>query len=338
MIIGHLDTSREPLLVAEIGNNHEGSIATARELVLQAANVGVRAVKFQTFQTEFYVSRSDAQRFQRLKSFELSYSQFEELAALARQQGMAFLSTPFDLESADRIEQLVDAYKIASGDNDFFPLIARVCQKRKPIIVSTGLAGLEQVVRLVAFIRDQWKEIGHTGSLAVLHCVSCYPVPPEQANLGAIRAMAESLDCEVGYSDHTLGVVASIAAAAMGARIVEKHFTLSKTYSEFRDHQLSADPEEMRFLVSALRDVTIMLGNGQKVPQQCELASEALMRRCIVAAADLEAGHLLSPDDLTWIRPRTGLLPGQEHLLLGRRLRHSVTMGEPISAEMLEVE
>lgn len=335
MIIGKFDTARQPLLIAEIGNNHEGSLATARDLVIKAKSSGVSAVKFQTFRTEHYVSRNDAARFQRLKSFELSYGQFDELAALTRELGMTFLSTPFDLESVHRLEPMVDAYKIASGDNDFYPLIEAVCQKRKPIILSTGLAGLEHVKKMVAFIRDHWRAIGHDGSLAVLHCVACYPVTAESANLRAIQTMARALDCEVGYSDHTLGPTACIAAAALGARIIEKHFTLSKTYSSFHDHQLSADPEEIHFLVSAIQEVSRMLGDGIKEPQPCEQAGAALMRRGVVAAADLPVGHTLALGDITWVRPRQGLMPGEENLVLGYRLKRSVRRGEPIFGDMV---
>jgi len=338
VIIGPCDTSRQPLLIAEIGNLHEGSLETARELVRQAHQCGVQAVKFQTFRTEHYVSRGDAARFSRLKSFELSYDQFAELSDLARGLGLAFLSTPFDLESANRLEPLVDAYKIASGDNDFYPLIRVVCQKKKPMIISTGFATLEHVQNVVAFIRAQWKAIDYDGSLAVLHCVSCYPVPVENANLRAIESLTASLDCEVGYSDHSLGPTACIAAAALGARIIEKHFTLSKTYSDFRDHQLSADPDEMQFLVAAVRDASQMLGSGLKQPQPCETADEMKSRRSIVAAAELPAGHTVSQDDITWIRPRQGLPPGQEHVILGRRLTRSRCLGEPITADDLEQE
>jgi N,N'-diacetyllegionaminate synthase len=337
VIIRGIDTTREPLVVAEIGNNHEGSMDTARELVLKAAEAGVRAVKFQTFRTESYVSRSDAARFQRLKSFELSPDHFVELAALTHDQGMAFLSTPFDRESAHVLEPLVDAYKIASGDNDFYPLLETVCSKEKPIIISTGLADLDHVRRVVDFVRARQSSDGPAArSLAVLHCVSCYPVPPDNANLRAISSMVQALDCEVGYSDHTLGPAASIAAVALGARIIEKHFTLSKTFSEFRDHQLSADPDEMRFLVAAVRDVALMLGDGVKTLQPCEVAALPLMRRSIVAASDLAAGHVLTSEDLDWVRPRNGLSPGQESGILGRRLVRDIAAGEAILPEMVQ--
>lgn len=338
MIIGRIDTAAQPLLIAEIGNNHEGSFATAKELVNQAKRSGVQAVKFQTFRTEHYVSRNDAARFKRLKSFELNYDQFAELAVLTRAQGMAFLSTPFDLESAHRLDPMVDAYKIASGDNDFYPLIKVVCTKKKPIILSTGLADLAQVKKTVTFIREQWKDVGHAGSLAILHCVSSYPVPVENANLRAIQTMATAFDCEVGYSDHTLGPTACVAAAVLGARIIEKHFTLSKTYSEFRDHQLSADPDEMRLLVTAIQDVPRLLGDGIKKLEPCEQSAEASMRRSIVAAADLPAGHKLAPGDITWVRPRHGMVPGEENVVLGRRLKRAVGSGDPISRDMVGQE
>jgi len=336
MIIGNVDSSNAPVLIAEIGNNHEGSLATARDLVHQAKKCGIKVVKFQTFRAEHYVSRDDTARFQRLKSFELRYDQFAELAALTRELGMGFISTPFDLESVHQLDSMVDAYKIASGDNNFFPMIEAICQKKKPVILSTGLAGLEHVKKVVTFIKERWRVLAHDGSLAVLHCVACYPVNADSANLRAIQTMATSLDCEVGYSDHTLGPTACIAAAALGARIIEKHFTLSKTHSDFRDHQLSADPEEMRFLVSAIQEAHQMLGDGIKEPQPCELAAVAMMRRGIVAAVDLPAGHMLVSQDITWVRPQRGLAPGEEGLILGCRLKRAVRLGESIVGDMVD--
>jgi sialic acid synthase SpsE len=334
--IGQLDTLAQPVLIAEIGNNHEGSLDTARQLVHAAHAAGARAVKFQTFRTEHYISRRDAARFERLKTFELPPDAFAELADLARGLGLAFLSTPFDLPSVEVLAPLVDAYKIASGDNDFYPLIKAVCAKRKPMIVSTGLASLDHVRSVVRLVRDEWKAIGHDGSLAVLHCVSSYPVAPADANLNAIGTLARELDCEVGYSDHTLGPTACIAAAALGARIIEKHFTLSKTHSEFRDHQLSADPQELAFLVSAISEMPLLLGSGTKEPRPCEVALAPAVRRSIVAAVDLEQGHRLALEDITWVRPLDGLRPGEESLVIGRALKRSVCAGDPIRADLVE--
>lgn len=330
MIIGNIDTSARVLVVAEIGNNHEGSVDRARDLVKEAAACGVDAVKFQTFRTDHFVSASDAARYRRLKSFELSEAQFEELAGLARSLGLLFISTPLDLGSAAFLVRIVDAFKIASGDNNFYPLIARVAETGKPLIVSTGLADLEQVARTVAFVRSQWAARGVRGEMAILHCISSYPVPPEQANVSAVKVLAERCGCCVGYSDHTIGIEAAMLSVALGARVIEKHFTLDKHYSDFRDHQLSADPPEMRRLVEKVRLASTLLGTGVKAVQPCEAAGLQATRRSIVAGRDLPVGHRIVPEDLTWIRPGGGLEPGREGELVGRRLKRPVPFGEQI--------
>lgn len=336
MQIGSWSSDEDVLIVAEIGNNHEGNFAVASDLVRRAAECGVGAVKFQTFRTDYYVSRGDASRYARLKSFELSFSQFEGLARLARSLGLQFVSTPLDLASAEFLEGIVDAFKIASGDNTFYPLIGRVARSGKPMIVSAGLTDIEQIAGTVAFVKEQWRAHGIAGQLAVLHCVSSYPVPPEQANLLALRALAERLDCEVGYSDHTIGVEACMIAVALGARIIEKHFTLDKHYSDFRDHQLSADPPEMSQLVRRVGQVVAMLGRPEKVVQPAEAAVAPAARRSIVAATDLPRGHRLTWRDLTWIRPAVGLAPGEEGQLVGRVLKRDLAFGEPVLPSDLE--
>ncbi len=330
MRIGEIDLNEGVLIVAEIGNNHEWNFATAKKLVREAAACGAGAVKFQTFRIEHYVSRSDEAVYQRLKRFELGTAQFEELANLSHSLGLLFISTPFDLGSAALLEPLVDAYKIASGDNNFYPLIERVCRTGKPIILSSGLSDLQVIKRSKAFIEEQWRKDGIRQDLAVLHCVSSYPVPPGQANLAAIGTLARELECTVGYSDHTIGIRACVVAAALGARIIEKHFTLEKRYSDFRDHQLSADPVKMAGLVGQVAEVRVLLGTGEKIVQPCEAVTVAAIRRSIVAGRDLAKGHVLAGSDLTWIRPAGGLPPGEEHLLIGKVLNHSVRFGEQL--------
>jgi sialic acid synthase SpsE len=168
--------------------------------------------------------------------------------------------------------------------------------------------------------------------------VSAYPTPPEQANLAAIRALAQRFDCTVGYSDHTLGIEAAVLSVALGARLIEKHFTLDPRHSDFRDHQLSADPAMLRQLVDRVRAAEQMLGSGVKIPQPCEAALETAVRRSIVAGTDLPAGHRLGLTDLTWVRPGGGLPPGQEALLVGRRLRRAVHRGDRLDlADVVEV-
>jgi N,N'-diacetyllegionaminate synthase len=336
MQIANFNLEEKVLVVAEIGNNHEGNFEVAKELVRKAAECGVDAVKFQTFQTEHYVSRSDVERFRRLKSFELSYEQFAELARLARTLNLLFFSTPFDLASAEFLESVVDAYKIASGDNNFYPLIAYAAHTGKPMIISTGASDFQQVLRTVNFVKQLWAENQIAGQLAMLHCVSSYPVPIEQANLRAIQFMAERLDCPVGYSDHTAGSDAAVVAVAFGARIIEKHFTLDCRYSDFRDHQLSADPAAMRQLVERVRAASLMLGEYAKQIQPCEESAVSAIRRGVVAGADLPAGHTIASSDLTWVRPVGPLAPGEEQVLIGKTLNHSVQFGDRLSARDVE--
>lgn len=336
MRIGDVDLREKVIVVAEIGNNHEGSFDLARRLVQQAAECGVDGVKFQTFQTKYFVSRGDKARYERLSSFELSYPEFEQLQQLARALGLLFLSTPLDLGSAKFLEHLVDSYKIASGDNDFFPLMACVCETGKPIIVSSGVSDLGQIARSKRFIEEQWRRRGIEQDVAVLHCVSSYPAAAEELNLAAIPLLARELGCTIGYSDHTLGIAACLAATALGAQIIEKHFTLDKHYSSFRDHQLSADPAEMRQLVEQVRSVRLMLGKAEKAVQPSETVVAHLIRRSIVAAADLLPGQRVERRDLMWIRPAVGLPPGEEGRIVGRRLRRSVAFGEPILLSDLE--
>ena len=336
MHIGGFNLDEKVLVVAEIGNNHEGNVEVAKTLVQRAAACGVDAVKFQTFQTRYFVRRQDRARYERLKQFELPYSAWEELCKVTKDLGLLFFSTPLDLESARFLKDLVDCYKIASGDNNFYPLLEQVCQTGQDIILSSGISDLDLVQQSKRYIEDHWSRQGLQPGLAILHCVSSYPVPAEQANLAAIPYMRSTLGCPIGYSDHTLGLTACIIAMALGAQIIEKHFTLDKNYSDFRDHQLSADPKELKELVTLATLVPRMVGKPEKIVQPCEVEMVEAIRRSIVAGADLARGHCLTWDDLTWLRPGTGLTPGEENLLLGRTLKRAMTSGEPFSLDDLE--
>ena len=340
MKIGNFDTDERVLLLAEIGNNHEGDFGVAKELTQAAAALDVSAVKFQTFRTEYYVSKSDEKRFARLKSFELTLEQFRELRELAHSLGLLFISTPLDLESASGLEGIVDAYKIASGDNTFYPLSSQVARTGKPTIISTGISDGQQVKHIVDFVQRQWDKAGIAyGQLGLLHCVSSYPVAPEQANLRSIPYLVKNFPgVTVGYSDHTRGITAALAAVALGARIVEKHFTLDKHYSDFRDHQLSADPAEMKELVQRIGEEEEMMGVYSKTLQPSEQGMVQAIRRSIVAGRDLPAGHVIEAGDLAWIRPAGGLPPGEEDKLVSRRLKQSVAFGKKILADDVEDE
>jgi N,N'-diacetyllegionaminate synthase len=318
-----------PLIVGEIGNNHEGDAAVALDLIHRAADAGVDAVKFQTFRTELFVRSSDTARYERLRRFELSPETFARLAETARARGLLFISTPLDLQSASVLEPLVDAFKIASGDITFLPLIERVAKSGKPVLLSSGASDLAEIRHAMTLLRGS--DGASNRELVVLHCVSCYPAPDDEASLAAIPFLRRQLDVPIGYSDHTLGIDAAVYAAVLGACVIEKHFTLDKHYSDFRDHQLSADFDEMKTLVERVRHVQTLLGPTGKTVQTCEGPMREAIRRSIVAAADLPAGHLLSDGDLMWLRPATGVAPGGEAQFVGKRLTRALRRGDALS-------
>ncbi|MDD5186780.1 MAG: N-acetylneuraminate synthase family protein [Methanoregula sp.] len=336
MIIGKRNTDEQVLIIAEIGNNHEGDYDTAVRLVHAAADCGVDGVKFQTYKTEKFVSFSDSARFERLKSFELTYSQFSRLSELAHSLGILFISTPLDLESAKFLNSIVDAYKIASGDNNFYPLFNEVAKTGKPVIISTGASDPERIDNAVSFLEKGWKRYDKKNALAILHCVSCYPTPENQINLQILYNFANRYQHTIGYSDHTTGIEASVLAVACGARIIEKHFTLDKAFSSFRDHQLSADPKDMSELVQRIRAASVMLGSKYKKIQPCETELSIAIRRSIVAGRDMETGHQIGFSDLIWVRPGDGLAPGNEYKLIGKRLKYAVNLGRPLHESDVE--
>lgn len=329
MKIGPHDLDQTVLVIAEVGNNHEGSYSRAEEMIGRAKEAGAGAVKFQTIVPDKLVAASETARIAQLTRFQFSYAQFETLAATARREGITFLSTPFDLDSVAALDPLVPAFKIASGDNDFFPLLEAVALTGKPILLSTGLADRGEIAAAKRFIDAVWRRTGRPGSLALLHCVVSYPTAAADANLSAIQDLA-TLGCTVGYSDHTIGIAAATLSVALGARVIEKHFTLDKNQSDFHDHKLSADPADLAELVRRVREAETLLGSGGKTVLPCEEAVRDRVRRGIAASRDLAAGTVITLADLTWVRPRAGLAPGQEAALIGRRLTVAVPRGAPI--------
>lgn len=337
MKIGSVDTQDQVLVVAEAGNNHEGDMGVARRLVEAAAGCGAQAIKFQTFQATEFVRPSDTARMRQLQRYELRPDQFAELADLAHAQGLLFLSTPLDLPSVEVLAPIVDAYKVASGDIDHVPLLTAVARNRMPTILSTGASRLDTVTEAVDVVHATWRDSPDAPDLAILHCVSSYPAPLEQANLLSIPFLAAKFpSLTIGYSDHTLGIDAAMAAIALGARIVEKHFTLDHDHSDFRDHKLSADPAQLQRLVEAAERIPQMLGTAEKRIQDCEVDMVKAIRRAVVAATDLPAGHVLRPEDLGFKRPAGALSPGRQEEVLGRRLRHALRAGEDIGPDAVE--
>jgi N,N'-diacetyllegionaminate synthase len=334
--IDKFDLSSEVLVIAEIGNNHEGDFGLAREMVHAAAAAGAQAVKFQTIVPGKLVSALHPARLEQLGRFAFPREQFAQLAEIARDAGLLFLSTPFDVGVVSWLNELVPAFKIASGDNDYEPLLEAVAATGKPVILSTGMSGIGQIAHSCAVIESVWQRAECVADIALLHCVSSYPTPPDEANLLAIATLSRELGKVVGYSDHTLGIDAAVLSVVLGARIIEKHFTLSKTQSAFRDHALSADPAEFAELVRKVKAAQAMLGDGKKVVQEVEKVTAAAARRSIVARVILPMGHALTLHDLDWLRPGGGLPPGQERVLLDHKLLRPVAQGEMITSDMVD--
>lgn len=335
MKIGNFDLNKNVLVVAEIGNNHEGDFNLAKEMVRVAAQTGVGAVKFQSIIPDSLVSPLQKERVDQLSRYAFSKKQFFQLAEIAHEEGILFLSTPFCLETLKWIQDIVPAIKIASGDNNYHVLLQAVGEIGKPVILSTGMATESDIQQAYQSIESGARKSGHKTEIILLHCVSAYPTPPDQANLKAILSLSSQFQCMVGYSDHTLGIDAALLSVALGGRLIEKHFTLSKNQSTFRDHALSVDPGELTELVRRVKETEQLLGDGSLQHHETESSMKLSGRRSIVAKENLPAGHDIRLEDLTWLRPGDGLKPGEEYILIGRTLKRNVVKGEKLTLEVL---
>ena len=329
MRIGAVDPAERVCVIAEIGNNHEGDAAVAAELIDAAADAGADAAKLQAFVAEQFVRPGQDARLEQMRRFQLTRDEYAGLADHARSRGLAFVCTPLDMDSAEFLAPIVDAVKIASGDNDWPEMLEYAGRTGKPVVVSTGMSDWDTVRAARAAVLGA--RPGDDPGLALLHCVSAYPAPDEEARLATIGALAREFpDCTIGYSDHTLGIEACVAAVAAGARVLEKHVTLRHDYSEFRDHQLSAEPAELAELVRRVRATEVLVGSPRDGVLEVEQPVAAVARRSIVAAADLPSGTTLGRGELRAMRPRDALPPAAEGELIGRTLRRDVAFGEPI--------
>ena len=324
MIIKNLDTSKKVFIVAEIGNNHEGSFANAKKMISAAADTGVDAVKFQTIVPELFVNIEDKDRFNKLKEFQLTYNNYEKLALYAEKKGLYFCSTPFDLESAKFLNNIQSFFKISSGDNEFYPLLEQVCKFNKPIILSTGLIDIKKIKKIVKFIYHN--NNNQKNKLALLHCISSYPTKIDKINLNSIKFLKKNFkDTSIGFSDHTLGIEAAALSVVCGAEIIEKHFTLDKNFSNFRDHKISSDPKEMKKLVNKIREIETILGNEEKIVNVSEKKSIIDYKRSIAVKRNLKKGHKVKISDLIWVRPGNGLSPGKENLVINKILKKNIS-------------
>lgn len=327
MIIGNHDTATAPLLIAEIGNNHEGDRALAMDLVDAALEAGADAVKIQLIDPPRLVSVTQKERIAQLGRYRLPLDDYLEMGRRTRAKGRLFMASAFDVDSLAAILPELDAVKIASGDLNFPPLLEKAAASGVPVILSSGMATLDEIRASVALLVGALPA-GRSAqdTLAVLHCVSLYPTPIEQANLAAITTLKAAFDLTIGYSDHTLGPEAAVVAVALGARIVEKHFTLDKGRTTFRDHALSADPADLRRLAEVLRQFDAMLGSGARSDAMADAETRLAVRRSLVAARDLPEGAIVGASDIDCVRPGTGMPPTAAASVVGRRLRRSLCM------------
>ena len=317
------------LVVAEIGVNHGGSVGEGLKLIDAAADCGADAVKFQTFHADRLMVAGDCRfshqgdggesAYQMFRRLELSMEDHEKLKRQADQRGVIFLSTPFDEESVDFLDQLgVPAFKVASGDATHIPLLQRIGAKGKPVLLSTGMCYLSEIAEAVWTLNAAGAK-----ELLLLHCVSVYPATPDSLNLRAIRTLSEQFGLPVGYSDHSQDILYSLMAACLGAVLIEKHFTLDKN-APGPDHRLSMDPEELRSLVHNLRKVELSLGDGRKRPACAEEENRALSRRSIVTGVDVRADETVARWMVAYKRPGTGIEPSQADKVIGMRARRDL--------------
>tara|TARA_B100001123_G_C15291442_1_gene1017613 strand:- start:82 stop:1080 length:999 start_codon:yes stop_codon:yes gene_type:complete len=315
------------LIVAEIGNNHEGSFSLAKKLIEKAAKAGVDAVKFQTFKTEKFVNDTDQFKYKRYKKFELSKKEFYKLSKFAKSKKLIFISTPLDIQSAIDLNKCVDFFKISSGDNNYFQLIEKVLSFKKPVIISTGLlnhGGIKDLLKLIKKRNFPMKKV------FLLHCVSDYPVVDKEANLISIKYLRDKFKMNIGYSDHTLGIEASIMAVSYGAKIIEKHFTIDKNYSMFRDHKLSSDPKEMLKLVESVRRSSIMAGAYTKKISKNEKKNFKSMRRSLYAKVQINKGERITLDKIKLVRPFNSLSTKKIKDILNKKAKSLIKKSQPI--------
>ena len=330
--------TRKPYIIAEAGVNHNGSFDLARKLVDEAVKAGADCVKFQTFVPEKLVSRyaekADYQKastdenesqLSMLKKLTLSYDNYRDLARYAVSQGIDFCTTAFDEESISFVHELgCKFWKIPSGEITNYPYLVQVASYQEPIVMSTGMSNLKEVREAVDVIRKYSK-----ASLILLHCNTEYPTPFCDVNLMAMKRMQEEFGCLVGYSDHTPGIEIPIAATALGAVIIEKHFTLDKNMPG-PDHKASLNPNELCELVQKVRNVNSALGNGEKIIQKSEEKNLNIARKSIVAACKIKKGDLFSVKNLTAKRPGDGISPMRWNEIIGREAKRDFEEDELI--------
>jgi len=306
-------------IIAEAGINHNGSVTIAKKMIDVAVDAGADAVKFQTFRAEKVVSRyapkaeyqkhttgEEESQLEMAKKLELSHKHFKELAEYCKVKKIQFLSTPFDFESIDFLVGIdVDIFKIPSGEITNLPYLRKIGTLNKKLIMSTGMADLAEIEDAIKILTNSGTNRDH---ITILHCNTEYPTPHEDANLLAMIAIKEAFALNVGYSDHTLGTDVAVGAVALGAQVIEKHFTLDKTM-EGPDHKSSLEPKELKQMVIAIRNMERALGDGIKRASLSEIKNRPIVRRSIVAIRNIKKNEVFTEENVTAKRPGTGISP-----------------------------
>lgn len=313
-------------IIAEAGVNHNGSFELACKLVDAAKTAGVDCIKFQTFKAKNLVSHSaqkaeyqkdttgEGSQIDMLKKLELSYDEFLKLKAYCDEKGICFLSTPFDFESIEFLNSIdMPFWKIPSGEITNYPYLVNLARTGKPIVMSTGMCEMKEIETAIKVLTKNG-----TKEIKLLHCNTEYPTPFEDVNLKAMETMRDAFGFEVGYSDHTKGIEAPIAAAALGATVIEKHFTLDRNM-QGPDHKASLEPDELSAMVKAIRHIEAALGNGDKRPSPSERKNLAVARKSIVAKRKIQAGELFTEENITVKRPGTGINPMRWNEVIGTK-------------------
>lgn len=330
-------------IIAEAGVNHNGDINIAKKLVDKAKEAGVDAIKFQTFRAENLVTKEapkaeyqkettgDGSQFEMLKKLELSLEDHITLKRYCEEKGIMFISTPFDFESVDLLEKTdVSLYKVSSGDLTNLPLLSYIANKNKPIILSTGMANLGEVEEAVETISKAGND-----RIILLHCTSNYPTAYEDVNLRAMLTMKEAFKLPVGYSDHTIGIEIPIAAVALGAKVIEKHFTLDRNMKG-PDHRASIEPDELKIMVRSIRNIELAMGDGIKRCNKSEENIRKVARKSIVAGRDISKDEVITINNISFKRPEFGLKPKYVDLVVGKKARRNIKVNEFITFNDVE--
>jgi N,N'-diacetyllegionaminate synthase len=324
-----IGSGSQVFVIAEIGINHDGSVSQAEKLIDAAADAGADAVKFQSFRADHllipsrdrYAQQTEGAEsaYQMLRRCELSWEDQERLKKHADARSILFMSTPFDEESADFLDSLdVPVFKIASSDITHVPLLRHVASKGKPVFLSTGMSFLSEVADAIWTLRSAGAK-----EILLMHCVSTYPALPQHMNLRALQTLQSYFELPVGLSDHSEGILLSLVSVALGAVVIEKHFTIDKS-APGPDHKASMDPADLKMLIKSLRDVEASMGDGRKRPSDIEEESRLFSRRSIVAAADIRAQEQIADWMLAFKRPGSGLEPRYYEKVIGMTARRNI--------------